>query len=130
VPWSWRLSDVLRDVDGQFDLIVSNPPYMRDSDARTYRDGGADYGAELSSRIVADALPRLVAGGTLIVYTGSAIVRGRDTFRARIEPALRRCSGTIVYEELDPDVFGQALDERAYADVERIAAVGLRVRVR
>jgi hypothetical protein len=29
------------------------------------------------------------------------------------------------YEEIDPDVFGEELDRQAYADADRIAAVGL-----
>lgn len=35
----------------------------------------------------------------------------------------------ISYEEIDPDIFSDELAEPAYADVERIAAVFLKVRV-
>jgi hypothetical protein len=35
----------------------------------------------------------------------------------------------VTYEELDPDVFGEELEQAQYAQVERIAAVGLRVRL-
>lgn len=126
---SFYQGDLLREVPGEFDLIVSNPPYMQDSLARRYRDGGARWGAQVSLRIVEEALPRLAAGGTLILYTGSAIVQGRDTFRAGLEARLSERALEVEYEEIDPDVFGEALDEPAYAEVERIAAVGLRVRV-
>ena len=41
-------SDVLAAVDGAPDLIVANPPYMRDEAARAYRDGGGAFGEALS----------------------------------------------------------------------------------
>ncbi len=31
------------------------------------------------------------------------------------------------YSEIDPDVFGEALDQSAYSHVDRIAAIGLAV---
>ncbi|HKP56489.1 MAG TPA: class I SAM-dependent methyltransferase [Polyangiales bacterium] len=124
-------SDLLQGVSGKFDLIVANPPYMHDPAARTYRHGGGDYGEALSVRIVREALPRLARGGTLVVYTGSAIVNGTDTFERSVQPALAAVVGDCVttYSELDPDVFGEELDEPAYARVDRIAAVALTVRV-
>jgi hypothetical protein len=35
----------------------------------------------------------------------------------------------FIYEELDPDVFGEELSMSGYADVDRIAVVGLHVRM-
>ena len=124
-------SDILQSVDGEFDLIVANPPYMQDVAARTYRHGGGDYGEALSARIVREALPRLAPGGTLLLYTGSAIVNGFDTFLQSVQPTLAALAGSceVVYAELDPDVFGEELETPAYASVERIAAVALTVRV-
>jgi release factor glutamine methyltransferase len=119
-------SDVLAGVDGELDLIVSNPPYMRDAAARAYRDGGGTLGEALSVRIVRDSLARLTPKGALLLYTGVAIVDGRDVFRAAIDPLLTECA--YQYEELDPDVFGEQLEQPGYEDVERIAAVGLTVR--
>jgi methylase of polypeptide subunit release factors len=118
-------SDVLETVAGAFALIVANPPYMRDSGARLYRDGGGALGEQLSLRIVREGLLRLAPGGTLLLYTGSAIVAGRDLFYAALVELLRGCQHH--YEELDPDVFGEELDRPGYERVERIAAVGLRV---
>jgi release factor glutamine methyltransferase len=120
-------SDLARNVAGQFDLIIANPPYMRDVAGRVYRDGGGDYGEALAVRIVREAVPRLRPGGMLIVYSGSAIVDGVDVFERQIvaELAAQRVSAT--YEEVDPDVFGEELEQPGYERVERIAAVGLRV---
>jgi release factor glutamine methyltransferase len=120
-------SDLLRDLHGDFDLIVANPPYMRDAAARTYRDGGGEHGEALSVRIVREALARLSHDGTLIVYTGAAVVDGVDQFYCAVEPCLRDRALTVTYEELDPDVFGEELERPHYERVERIAAVGLKV---
>ena len=119
-------SDVLHGVAGELDLIVANPPYMRDEQARAYRDGGGRFGEALSVRIVREALLRLAPGGTLLLYTGVAIVDGQDVFRAAIAELLT--DHTHRYEELDPDVFGEQLEQPGYEHVERIAAVGLTVR--
>jgi len=121
-------SDVLAGVEGEFDLIVANPPYMRDEAARVYRDGGGAYGEALSVRIVRESLARLRPGGTLLLYTGVAIVDGRDVFYEAARALLAGCETT--YEELDPDVFGEELERPGYERVERIAAVGLRVQTR
>ena len=37
----------------------------------------------------------------------------------------REKSAKVHYEEIDPDVFGEELENPAYAEVERIAAVVL-----
>ena len=75
-----RASDLLQGVDGEFDLIVANPPYMADPAARAYRHGGGTLGAGLSLRIVEQALNRLTPGGSLLLYTGVAMVDGHDPF--------------------------------------------------
>lgn len=120
-------SDVLQAVEGECDLIIANPPYMADAGARAYRDGGGAHGEALSARIVREAILRLSRPGTLIVYTGTAFKAGVDAFYAAIEPHLSGSDKTVTYEELDPDVFGEELEQSHYAQVERIAAVGLRV---
>jgi release factor glutamine methyltransferase len=121
-------SDVLDDVGGPVDLIVSNPPYLCDARRRIYRDGGGSRGEGLSVRIVRESLDRLEEGGTLILYTGSAVVSGHDTFRESIARVLHASEDVAVaYEELDPDVFGEELSQPGYEDVERIAVVALEV---
>jgi methylase of polypeptide subunit release factors len=119
------LSDVFDSIDGDADVIVSNPPYLADAKERLYRHGGSHFGAELSLRILRESLPRLRLGGILVLYTGSAIVDGIDTFQTRALPALQTPQLEFRYAELDPDVFGEELDRKHYAAVERIAAVGL-----
>ncbi|HZY17870.1 MAG TPA: methyltransferase [Ramlibacter sp.] len=118
-------SDLFSAVDGTFDLIVSNPPYLNDAAQRTYRHGGGDWGEGLSERIAADGIDRLAPGGRLVLYTGAAIVDGRDPLAEGLAPLLQARGWPWHYRELDPDVFGEELDEPAYARAERIAAVAL-----
>lgn len=120
-------SNLLDDVTGNFDLIVANPPYMLDDQERVYRHGGGDLGEGLSKGIVVTALDRLTVGGTLLLYTGVAIVDGRDPLRAELETLLAQQACRWTYEEVDPDVFSEELLKKAYNSVERIAAVFLRL---
>ena len=119
-------SDVLSGIPGEVDLVIANPPYMRDEARRVYRDGGGEYGEALAVRIVQEALERLAPSGRLILYTGTAVVDGLDTFWRAVAPVLREHAAHVYYEELDPDVFGEELERGPYANVERIAVVGLR----
>jgi methylase of polypeptide subunit release factors len=125
-----RRSDILTDVDGSFDLIVSNPPYLNDRLQRAYRHGGGHFGAALSLKILEAALPRLAPDGALVLYTGTAIVSGRDLFRESALPGLAAGDFAWTYEEADPDVFGEELESDAYGTADRIAAVVLNVRKR
>ncbi|MCY1395771.1 Release factor glutamine methyltransferase [compost metagenome] len=118
-------SDLLQDVDGYFDLIVANPPYLADPLQRAYRDGGGTLGAGLSLRIVDQAMPRLAPGGSLVLYTGVAMVDGRDPFLDTLRTRLANPLFAWTYRELDPDVFGEELLTPGYQTVERIAVVAL-----
>ena len=120
-------SDLLDAVSGQFDLILSNPPYMLDPQQRPYRHGGGALGAELALALIDAALPRLAPGGSLLLYTGVAMVAGRD-------PLLEHCKAYLAgqdflwsYREMDPDLFSEQLLEPGYEAVERIAAVVLTI---
>jgi methylase of polypeptide subunit release factors len=121
-------SDVLRDIDGTVDLVLANPPYLVDDASRAYRHGGEALGAALSTRIVKEALQRLDrdGGGSLLLYTGVAMVHGTDPFFGSISDDLRASGARYEYEELDPDVFASELSRPAYQDVDRIAVVLLR----
>ncbi len=120
-------SDLFERVDGLFDLIVANPPYLIDPAARAYRHGGGRHGEGLSLRMLEGALSRLAPGGLLVLYTGSAIIDGQDIVRENAARLLRECGWSWAYREMDPDVFGEEVGHGAYADAERIAAIALTV---
>jgi methylase of polypeptide subunit release factors len=120
----FRVGDGIPEVDGRaFDLVIANPPYIADPAHRAYRDGGAMHGGEVSLAWARAAAQRLERGGAFLLYTGSAIVDGRDDLKGALLDAL--AGFEVSYREIDPDVFGEELDREDYADVERIAAVGL-----
>lgn len=107
------------------DLIVSNPPYVAGESGRTYKDGGDLHGARLSLEWAITGMRRLAPGGRFILYTGSTILDGGvDQFRQALEPAAAAQGCQLRYRELDPDIFSGELRRPAYADAERIAAVG------
>ncbi|WP_419736459.1 methyltransferase [Pseudomonas sp. COR18] len=120
-------SDLLDSIEGRFDLIVANPPYMNDSRQRAYRHGGGALGEHLSLRILQASLPRLDVNGALVLYTGVAIVQGQDPFLEAARTLLVDGRYGWTYRELDPDVFGEELDKPGYEQVERIAVVVLTV---
>lgn len=125
IPIELAEGDALSAVTGMFDLVISNPPYLDDAAARAYRHGGARLGRALSVRIAAEALGRLAPGGQLLLYTGVAMVDGVDPFLAEMLPLLAQTDCDWSYTEIDPDVFGEELEQPVYAHVDRIAAVGL-----
>ncbi|CAO4179711.1 methyltransferase [Methylorubrum aminovorans] len=116
-------SDMLNDVEGTFDLIVSNPPFMVDAGGRAYRHGGGPLGAGLSLRVVEAAAERLAPGGSLVLFTGSAIVEGQDGFRVEAGAICEQAGLDWSYREFDPDEYGEELDNPGYAAAERIALV-------
>lgn len=120
-------SNVLDGVEGEIDLIIANPPYLVDEARRLYRDGGGEFGIALALRIVEQGLARLRTGGRLILYTGTPINGGVDPFFESVRLLVQLPGLQFVYEEIDPDVFGEELDRHAYAHADRIAVVGLTV---
>jgi methylase of polypeptide subunit release factors len=121
-------SDLLKNIPGEFDMVVANPPYLRDPLQRTYRHGGGEFGERLSLDIIEAAIDRLAPGGTLLLYTGSAIREGEDLFGAAAAAKLEQAGVQYEYRELDPDVFGEELEHAPYDRVDRIAVVQLTAR--
>ena len=116
-----RASDMLSGVEGEFDLIVSNPPFMIDAAGRAYRDGGGEHGSGLPLAVVEAATRRLAPGGTLVLFSGTVIVAGRDAFRQAAERLCAQAGLACTYDEVDPDAYGEELAGPAYAAADRIA---------
>jgi release factor glutamine methyltransferase len=97
-----RLADLLENLDGRFDLIVSNPPYVRDEqraimqpEVREHEPavalfGGAD-GLDVVSCLVDQAPARMRSGGYLIFEFGF----GQDE---AIEQLIERTAGLELIE--------------------------------
>ena len=113
------------DVDGPLDLIVTHPPFMMDEDRRAYRDGGDLHGGQLSLDWTLQLMRKLAPGGRFVMHTGVSIVDGHDVLFDALRERLPAIGWRWRYDLLDPDIFGDELDRPAYADVERIAAIGL-----
>ena len=74
-------TDLLQGVEGPFDLIVSNPPYVPERDRDTLQPNVRDYepplalfagddGLAIVRRLLTEATSRLAAGGTLMFEFG------------------------------------------------------------
>ena len=74
-------TDLLEGVEGRFDLIVANPPYVPDRDRRTLQPDVRDYepslalfagddGLAIIRRLLGHAMSRLAAGGALMFEFG------------------------------------------------------------
>ncbi len=113
-------SDLLSAVEGEFDLIVSNPPFMIDPLRRRYRDGG-DGGYGLPVRVLEAAIERLAPGGSLVMFCGTGIVDGEDPLRTEVTKRLDGTPYDWSYVEVDPDVYDEELETPAYEHAERIA---------
>ena len=129
LPLRTRLASGIPEGAAPFDLIVANPPYIAGDHGKIYRDGGEAYGARLALDWVQASLGRLTPGGRFILYTGAAVACGRDTVRDGLERILDGTDAVLSYEEIDPDVFGRTLRQRAYQDVERIAAIAATIQL-
>lgn len=111
-------------VDGAFDVAIANPPFMHDAGGRTYRHGGGALGSAVSADWAVAAMARIAPGGRILLYTGSAIVDGVDQLELVLRARVQEQGCTLRYAEIDPDIFGEQLEEPDYDAVERIAAVG------
>ena len=123
-----RLGRGIDALDGPADVIIANPPFIAGDGDRTYRDGGDMLGARLSFDWALAGAARLSPGGRFVLYTGSAIVDGRDALHEALAERLEAARFQLSYEEIDPDIFGGQLASAAYQGVERIAAIGAVIR--
>lgn len=121
-----RAGTGLADLDGDYDLALLNPPFIADDAQRAYRDGGERLGAQLSLDLATGAMARLTPGGRLLLYTGAAVIDGVDVLYHPLAEAADNAGCALAYREIDPDIFGEELDQPAYAaaGVERIALIG------
>ena len=106
---SFVLCDYARDLSGTFDLIVSNPPYVRSSDiarlAVEVRDhdpilalnGGAD-GLDAYRALIPQSVALLAPGGSLVVEAGQGQSRSIET--------LMMAAGLTVDGQPKPDLAG------------------------
>ncbi len=117
-------SDGIEAVAPGFDLAIANPPFIIDDGGPAYRSGGDMHGAQLSLCWALGAAAKLAPGGCALLYTGSAIIAGRDPLRDALAEKLPALGCTLKWRELDPDIFGEELASPAYRDVDRIAAIG------
>jgi methylase of polypeptide subunit release factors len=117
-------SDTLEPIAGSLDLVLANPPYIIDSKGRAYRDGGGMHGGEAALDMAREGMAKLAPGGRLILYTGAAITRGQDRLGSALAALAQESGAALDYFEIDPDVFGEELDNPEYQDVDRIAVVG------
>lgn len=113
----------LAGVENGIDIAFANPPYIVDDGGRAYRDGGGMHGGEVAVEMTSAAVARLAPRGRFILYTGSAIIDGDDRLRTTLANMVRAMDCTLRYHEIDPDVFGEELDGKAYRHVDRIAVV-------
>lgn len=111
------------------DLIVSNPPYIAASadgkDLPMYADGGAEFGLDISLRIVEEGMKILSKKGVIVVYTGVAIPTadpGHDAFLEKLQAV--EGAELAEYTILHPDMWPEEIGHGAYADVGRIQVVG------
>ena len=111
-------------VDSAFDRAIANPPFLADAQRRIYRDGGEMLGGALSLEWGLAAARAVAPGVRVLLYSGSAIVDGVDRLEEGLRAGVAGHNCTLDYAELDPDIFGEELDQPGYRDVERIAAVG------
>jgi release factor glutamine methyltransferase len=116
-------SDLFSNSPGRFDLVVAHPPYLIDEGARAYRHGGGPLGAGTAMKVLQASIGRLAPNGTLLLFTGVAIVEGSDPFQSAASRALYSAGLDWTYREVDPDVFGEELAREPYQRVDRIALV-------
>jgi hypothetical protein len=125
IPIIVASGDALAAVDGEFDLIIVNPAYLDDRSDCACDYSGSGIGSMRNMGIATEALARLAPGGHLLLYGSVAIIDGKDPFRAELLPRLAAARCDWSYAEIEPDVFGEDIDNPAQARNDRIAVIGV-----
>lgn len=128
-------TETLADAPGALDLVLAHPPFQlppRHAGVMSAQERMCpDWGTDSALRMVESALHRLAPGGRLLLCTGAPVVRGVDQLWHRLQSLLAQAGverhAVYRYQMLEPDVSSTLLAQPAYAEVERIAAVGLSV---
>lgn len=125
-------SDLFANLQGQFDLIFANPPYLIDPYQRQYRHGGDELdGNALSFRIIKEGIQHLYPRGCIFLYTGVTVTQDGNRFLAHLENLMKQYKNiSWSYEEIDPDIFGEELEQPAYQHVDRIALALVKIEVK
>ena len=125
-------SDLFANLQGQFDLIFANPPYLIDPHQRQYRHGGDELdGNALSFRIIKEGIQHLNPRGCIFLYTGVTVTQDGNRFVEHLENLMRQYKNiSWSYEEIDPDIFGEELEQPAYQHVDRIALALVKIEVK
>lgn len=125
-------SDLFANLQGQFDLIFANPPYLIDPHQRQYRHGGDELdGNALSFRIIKEGIQHLNPQGCIFLYTGVTVTQDGNRFLAHLENLMKQYKNiSWSYEEIDPDIFGEELEQPAYQHVDRIALALVKIEVK
>ena len=125
-------SDLFANLQGQFDLIFANPPYLIDPHQRQYRHGGDELdGNALSFRIIKEGIQHLNPRGCIFLYTGVTVTQDGNRFVEHLEKLMKQYKNiSWSYEEIDPDIFGEELEQPAYQHVDRIALALVKIEVK
>ena len=118
-------SDVLAGIEGMPTLLWQIRPIWFDEQTASLSPWGWRTGNLAASGSPTEGLARLTPGGrscSIPERPSSVVLTHCSTY---IEPVLNFIARHFVYEEIDPDVFGEELEKKAYASVDRIAAMGL-----
>lgn len=83
------VSDLFSAVDGRFDVITANTPFLLLDEGSKARDGyGGAYGMEIELRLIAGLHERLEDGGVSLLVVSSAFVDGRNLLEERLADTL------------------------------------------
>lgn len=115
--------DLAAVVEGEFDLIVSNPPFvaMPESARPGFMDGyGGELGLDVTHRVL-DALPHhLAPGGAAILISNAPIVAGRDLLVERLRELSEQAGFAVTVRPLSYIYSEQFAAHQVRVGIERV----------